>query len=116
MRRLLRSAEADGSTERCWNWRAQTLAIGDTMRATHAVSWHQRRSGEARRAVTARRVMHVDGAHCGLVQRLGGTLLGAIRRAHAKHGKRHESMAKVERLLLHGSRPINHQCYDPSWL
>lgn len=33
LRRLLRGREADGSKERCWNWRGGRLAIGATMRA-----------------------------------------------------------------------------------
>ena len=33
VQRLLRSEEPDGSTERNWNWRADSLALGDVMRA-----------------------------------------------------------------------------------
>eukprot|EP00325_Prymnesiales_sp_UTEX-LB-985_P013129 CAMPEP_0174750902 /NCGR_PEP_ID=MMETSP1094-20130205/98728_1 /TAXON_ID=156173 /ORGANISM="Chrysochromulina brevifilum, Strain UTEX LB 985" /LENGTH=172 /DNA_ID=CAMNT_0015956309 /DNA_START=98 /DNA_END=616 /DNA_ORIENTATION=- len=33
LRRLLRAAEPQGSSERCWNWRGRTLDIGSTMAA-----------------------------------------------------------------------------------
>lgn len=33
LRRLLRAAEPEGGTERCWNWRGERLDIGSTMEA-----------------------------------------------------------------------------------